>query len=95
MAVKAPEFSDAIRAEILSKVQELTDGNCPMGHASNWLVMEGYSRVQLSQDSRTVALSGNGVPCAVLICLTCGYVAEMALGVLGLLREESPPSSPT
>jgi hypothetical protein len=94
MAVKAPDFTDAVRAEIVGKVQQLTNGNCPMGHVTNWLVMGGYSRVQLNADSSTVSLSGNGVPCAVLVCTQCGYLAEFALGVLGLLREESPPAVP-
>jgi hypothetical protein len=85
---KAPPFSPEIKAAIAKKVQQLTLGNCPMGHVANWLIMDGYSRIQLSPKSDEISLGGSGIPCAVLICTNCGFAAQFALGLLGLLQEE-------
>jgi hypothetical protein len=89
MPFKAPPFTPQIRAEIVRKVQELTDNKCPMGHNANWLVVEGYSRTQLSHNSEEISLSGSGIPSAILVCVQCGFVAQFALGILELLTEET------
>ena len=53
----APEFTEAIRAEIAAKVKQLTSGNCPMGHPTNWRIMGGYSRVQFGAGLKSGFLS--------------------------------------
>jgi hypothetical protein len=87
MPLKAPPFDEAIRQEILRKFQQLTGGKCPLGPHTNWVVMEGYSRISLTPTSEIIPLGGPGVPCATLVCAECGFVAQMALGVIGILKE--------
>jgi hypothetical protein len=87
MALKAPPFDEAVKQEIQRKFVQLTGGKCPLGGHTNWIVMDGYSRIHLAPTAEAIALGGPGVPCATLVCAECGFVAEMALGVLGILKD--------
>jgi hypothetical protein len=88
MSLQAPVFSEAVKQEIIRKVEQLTDRKCPMGPHSNWLVMDGYSTVPVQPNTIQTVLGGAQLPCATLVCRECGYVVQFALGILGLLKEQ-------
>jgi hypothetical protein len=87
MALKAPPFDESVRQEILRKFRQMTGGKCPLGPHDNWVVMDGYSRIGMASTSEIVPLGGPGIPCAILVCAECGFVAQMALGVIGILKD--------
>lgn len=82
----AKPYTPELNAEILAKFKALTGGRCPMGGHESWLVLDGWSIIVLHQDAAQRTISGPAVPAAVLVCNQCGFVAQMALGRLGLLE---------
>jgi actin-like ATPase involved in cell morphogenesis len=88
MTLVAKPFSPELKADILTKFIQLTGGKCPMGGHQSWLVMDGFSSIILQQDPKQQVLGGPAVPAAILVCNYCGFVAQIALGRLGLLVEE-------
>jgi hypothetical protein len=88
MTVRAKQFTPDLKPDILAKFVALTGGKCPMGGHQSWLVMDGWSSIALQQDPKQQVIGGPAVPAAIFVCNTCGFVAQMALGRLGLLVEE-------
>jgi len=56
-----------------------------MCEKNEWWVVDGYSRIDVHPVAIGQPIGGPGIPTAAAICKTCGFIAEYALGILGLL----------
>lgn len=66
---------------------------CPRCGHREFTVADGYFNHTLQDELKGVVIGGKSIPCAIVICVYCGYLAQHALGALGLLpppeKEES------
>ena len=58
---------------------------CPRCGHRQFTVIEGYFNPTLQDNLSGIVLGGKSIPCAVVGCNNCGYLAQHALGALGLL----------
>jgi len=58
---------------------------CPMCRQNNWTVGDGYLAPIIQPDLHAMALGGQSIPSALLVCTNCGFMSQHALGILGLL----------
>lgn len=66
-----------------------TNLKCPLCANGNFMIADGYFRHQMSDEvSAGLMLGGPAIPTVAIICSKCGYVAELAAGVLGLMDGE-------
>lgn len=61
---------------------------CPRCGHKHFSVIEGYFNHTLQDELKGLVLGGKSIPCAVVACVNCGYLAQHALGALGLLNSE-------
>lgn len=61
---------------------------CPRCGHKNFTVIDGYFNQTLQDDVNGLVLGGKSIPCAVVGCVNCGYLAQHALGALGLLPSD-------
>ena len=80
------QLSEAQKKEIVQRLESKgAKRPCPRCNNSQFTLMDGYvvHPVQSSIDSLTIG--GRNVPAIVVFCTQCGYMAQHALGALGLL----------
>lgn len=71
---------------------------CPICSNGKWKIPGGYTMSSLQDELGAVKIGGPAMPKVQIVCNNCGFVAEIAIGVLGLLpkkeeekeTEESP-----
>ena len=62
---------------------------CPRcGSRQFSVAKEGYFNQTLQTELTGIVIGGPSIPTVVVICSKCGYVAQHALGALGLLPKE-------
>ena len=67
---------------------------CPRCANRSFTLVDGYFNHFIQQELSGVSIGGPSIPTAVVVCNKCGWLAEHALGVLGLLpKEEMPPKT--
>lgn len=59
---------------------------CPRCQNKEMSVLDGLFAHVVQSNLSNLTLGGDTVPIAVCVCTRCGYLAEHALGVLGLLN---------
>ena len=64
------------------KVHNLT---CPMCKHKNFTMADGYFLNTMQADINSVNLGGQAIPSVGIICSSCGFISQHALGVLGIL----------
>jgi len=62
---------------------------CPRCGNVDFMIVDGYFHRSVQSTLDRIDLGGQGVPSVALVCNQCGFIAEHALGPLGLLSEES------
>jgi ribosomal protein S27AE len=62
---------------------------CPRCANSNFTLLDGYFNQPVQATLGGLVLGGPSVPSAVVVCTRCGYLAQHALGVLGMLPKET------
>lgn len=62
---------------------------CPRCGNGTFAVVGGYFNHFIQASLSGVNLGGPSIPTAVVVCAKCGWVAEHALGTLGLLPTEN------
>lgn len=62
---------------------------CPMCGNQHFVVADGYFVNTIQNSLRGITLGGPNIPTISIICSNCGFVSQHALGVLGLLNDES------
>lgn len=65
---------------------------CPRCGNNSFSLVGGYFNHFIQLNLGGVSIGGPSVPTTAVVCNNCGWVAEHALGVLGLLPK--PPSTP-
>ena len=66
----------------------ISNFECPFCKRKEFALGEGYFAHDLQQDLKSRQLGGVNIPTVPVICKSCGYVAEFAAGLLGLLPKE-------
>lgn len=80
------EFTIADKQRILQALQQRgAIVACPRCRHQQYEMVGGYFTNLIQQDLVSFQIGGPAVPCVVLICQQCGFVAQHALGPLGLL----------
>jgi len=65
---------------------------CPRCGNDAFTLLDGYFNQVIQDEPRGIVLGGRTIPSVAVACKRCGYLAQHALGVLGLLpREENKP----
>ena len=60
---------------------------CPMCSNIKFVIADGYFNHSMQSELKGMALGGSSIPTIALICSSCGFTSQHALGVLGLLGE--------
>jgi ribosomal protein S27AE len=92
--VEPTDLSPEQRERIIKALQDRgATRDCPRCGNKSFAVLGGYFNHPLQFNLGGLQLGGPSIPTAVVACTTCGWLAEHALGALGLLPAE-PPKSP-
>lgn len=79
------EKKSQIIAKILGKLPEL---KCPMCQQRSFTLVDGYITQNIQNDYKSIVIgSGKILPLTTIVCNHCGYIAQFALGGLGLIEE--------
>jgi transcription elongation factor Elf1 len=63
-----------------------TELTCPVCGNTNFQLMDGYTRRDLSEKPNEVKVGGTIIPSVTAVCTNCGHILDFALGSLGLLE---------
>ena len=80
-----PDEKEKIIKELNSRK---TDPSCPMCGNKNFAVADAYFNNILQDDFSSLQLGGPSIPTIPVICTNCGFIAQHALGVLGLIKKD-------
>lgn len=78
------------KEQIVKKLNEkIPDIRCPFCTNKNFVLVGGYFAHDLQIDLKNRQIGGVNVPTVPLVCKDCGFIAEFAIGTLGLLPKEN------
>jgi len=80
------EQKEKIKIELLKKLPSLI---CPMCQGRGFTMADGYFLNSMQEDLTSIDLGEKAIPTIGVICKSCGFVSQHALGALGLLPEET------
>jgi hypothetical protein len=85
----APEQKARIASALESRGATLP---CPRCGTREFTLLDGYFNHPLQTELNVFNIGGPSVPIAVVACVRCGFLAQHALGALGLLplAQETP-----
>jgi hypothetical protein len=63
---------------------------CPRCGNEAFTLLDGYFNQIIQEQPKGIVLGGRTIPSVVVACKRCGYLAQHAVGVLGLLSKEEP-----
>jgi ribosomal protein S27AE len=92
-----PELTAEQREQIIKALQDRGATNsCPRCGNASFTVLNGYFTHSIQPNLGGLTLGGPSVPTAVVVCTRCGWLAEHALGTLGLLQAspQNPEGAP-
>jgi hypothetical protein len=82
-------LTESDKQEIIDRIRQRAPSiRCPMCQQNSFSLVDGYFRSTLQKTINSLTLDGPGVPSAAIICSTCGFISQHALGVLGLLNKQ-------
>jgi ribosomal protein S27AE len=85
-------LSEARKQQIIDALREHgAERPCPRCGNVDFLLIDGYFHRGVQSRLDRIEVGGQGVPTIALVCNQCGFIAEHALGALGLLPEEGQP----
>ena len=83
------ELSDTQKRKIVEALQKRGARlPCPRCGNQNFTLLDGYFNQPVQTELGGLVLGGPSVPSVVVICTRCGFMAQHALGALGLLPEK-------
>lgn len=93
------ELSDADKQRIIEALDKRgANRPCPRCGNAEFLLVGGYFNPIVQTELAGLILGGPSVPTAAVICAKCGWLAQHALGLLGLLPsregDSATPSKP-
>lgn len=62
---------------------------CPRCGNKHFVLVDGYFSQSIQSELTGLILGGPSLPSVVIVCNKCGFLCQHALGVLGLITEES------
>lgn len=82
-------MDSSLRDEIIRRLTEKGAVlPCPRCGTKSFNIIDGYFVHPLQEEPGGIVIGGQSVPAVAVVCANCGYLAQHALGALGLL----PPS---
>jgi len=78
----AKAFEDAVKRKKVGGI------SCPICSNGKWSIPGGYTMSPLQDELVGIKIGGPAIPKVPIICNNCGFVAEIALGVLGLVPKQ-------
>ena len=85
MSTKFDDNKNKIIEELKKRISNF---ECPICKHKEFVLGGGYFAHDLQQDLKSRQMGGVNIPTVPLICQNCGYIAEFAVGTLGLLPKE-------
>ena len=88
------ELTDADKQRIVEVLRErAAERPCPRCGNSGFVLVGGYFNQTVQTELTGFILGGPSIPTAAVVCGNCGWLAQHALGILGLLpkREGDKP----
>lgn len=80
------ELPDAQKQEIIAALNKVgAKLPCPRCSNQTFTLLEGYFNQSIQTELGGMVLGGPSVPSVVVVCSRCGWLAQHALGALGLL----------
>lgn len=87
------EFSSEQRQKILEALEKAgVKLPCPRCTNQDFALLDGYLNNLVQAEVGGFVIGGPSVPSVVVVCSRCGYLAQHALGVLGLLPRQEGAS---
>lgn len=68
------------------------DIKCPMCGNKHFIIADGYFNTPLQDNFNGIKIGGPSIPSIPIICNKCGFISSHALGILGLLPNQSKES---
>ncbi len=82
------QFKDRIIQRLDEKAPNV---RCPMCGNNNFILVDGLAKHTL-QRKNSYEIGGRSLPCALTVCTNCGFLAEHAIGLLGLMKDVDDPN---
>jgi ribosomal protein S27AE len=76
---------DEIVARLLERKAALP---CPRCGNRQFTLLSGYFNPPIQTELKGLVIGGPSVPCVAVVCNQCGFLAQHALGVLGLQESQ-------
>lgn len=82
------------KSQIIAKISgKAPKAKCPMCQQQSFTLVDGYITHNIQNDYKSIVVgSGKILPLATIVCNNCGYIAQFALGGLGLMEESQEES---
>ena len=82
-------MDESKRNEIIEKLREKgANRPCPRCGNTTFSIIDGYFNQTIQDDFSGFLIGGQSIPSAITACNNCGYLAQHALGILGLLDKK-------
>jgi ribosomal protein S27AE len=83
------DWSEEQQKEVIRSLRAKgVDVACPRCNHSSFTLLDGYFNQPIQKELTGVVLGGPSVPSIIVICTNCGFMAQHALGPLGLMPKE-------
>lgn len=84
-------MDDTYKHKLTLRLQErIPSLHCPMCEGKSFSVVDGYITNMLQQDYKNIQIPSQPIiPAVAIVCNTCGFISQHALGALGLLETEN------
>lgn len=80
-------LSQQFKDRIIQRLDEKApDVHCPMCGNNKFILVDGLAKHTL-QRRNSYEIGGRSLPCVLTVCTNCGFLAEHAVGLLGLMKD--------
>ena len=83
------DFTPELKKKILAKIEAMGDRACPECRTVGWEMPDGIATIPLLKNVWTNERT-SGLPCAAMVCTTCGYTRLFNLVALGFALDIGP-----
>lgn len=80
------------KKKIIAVLQEREASRpCPRCGNNSFTLLDGYMNQPVQQELQGMVIGGPSIPTVATACNRCGFVAQHALGILGLMPQKEEP----